>query len=216
MYLPAHFREERLEVLQGFIQEHGFATLVTLSPGGLVANHLPFLLDAGRGIRGTLRGHVARSNPVWKASRTDVDSLAVFQGPYGYISPSLYPTKAETGKVVPTWNYAVVHVYGPLCVIDDTEWLRTMVTDLTRRHESVRARPWAVTDAPGEFVEQMLKAIVGIEIPISRIEGKWKMSQNRPPADREGVVAGLRTDGGPAGSALAELVAEAQKSPAKG
>jgi transcriptional regulator len=216
MYLPAHFQEERLDVLHQFIRRHGFATLVTLGPDGLTANHIPFLLDTDRGTHGTLRGHVARSNPLWKASRTDMDSLAVFQGAYGYISPSLYPTKAETGKVVPTWNYAVVHAYGPLCVIDDTEWLRTMVTDLTNHHESVRARPWAVTDAPGEFVDRMLKAIVGIEIPISRLEGKWKVSQNRPPKDRSGVVAGLRAGGDEAGATLAELVAAAENEPAKG
>jgi transcriptional regulator len=210
MYLPAHFREERKDVLQGFIKKHGFATLVTLAADGLVANHIPFLLDPDRGPHGTLRGHVARSNPVWKAHRPDMEALAIFQGPDGYISPALYPTKAETGKVVPTWNYAVVHAYGPLRVFDDVEWLRHMVTELTDRHEAMRAQPWAVTDAPDDFIDPLLKAIVGIEIPITRIEGKFKMSQNRPPADRTGVKFGLRSSKNPEDAMVADLVEAAE------
>jgi transcriptional regulator len=210
MYLPAHFREERLDVLHDFIRLNGFATLVTLRADGLTADHIPFLIDVGRGTHGTLRGHVARSNPLWKSATPEAEALVIFQGPQGYISPSLYPTKAENGKVVPTWNYAVVHVHGPLRVIDDTEWLRRMVTDLTDRHEALRAKRWAVTDAPDDFISQMLKAIVGIEIPIARIEGKFKMSQNRPPADRAGVKFGLRASQSPQAAMVADLVEAAE------
>src|SRR5262249_27717352 len=148
------------EVLHAFIREHGFATLITMGPEGLTADHVPLLPDASAGPQGTLRGHVARSNPVWKTRRPDVGALAVFHGPQGYVTPAWYATKAETGKVVPTWNYTVVHAHGPLVIRDDAAWLRRLVTDLTERHESARANPWHVTDAPEDFIQQMLKAIV--------------------------------------------------------
>jgi len=213
MYLPAHFKEERPPVLHDLIRKHPFATLVTLGADGLTANHLPFEIDATAGAHGTLRGHVARSNPVWKSHRPEVEALAVFQGPHGYISPSYYATKAATGMVVPTWNYAVVHAYGPLRAIEDPAWLRRFVEQLTDRHEAERhaatgAPPWKVSDAPESFIEPMLKAIVGIEIPIARIEGKWKVSQNRPAEDRAGVVAVLRGSEDPVQRAMAELVRE--------
>ena len=192
MYVPAYFEETRPEVLHELIFEHSLAALVTLGSGGLNANHIPIELDPGPAPFGTLRGHVARGNPVWHDFSRDVEALAVFQGPQVYISPSWYQTKRETGKVVPTYNYVVVHAYGPMRIIEDRAWLRGLVERLTNRYEAGRAVPWKVTDAPADFVEQMLGAIVGIEIPLTRLRGKWKVSQNRPPADLDGVVKGLR------------------------
>jgi transcriptional regulator len=194
IYNPPHFREDRPEVLHAAIREHAFATLVAEGADGLIANHLPFLLDETRGV---LRGHVARANPVWKEARTDREALVIFQGPNAYITPSWYATKAATGKVVPTWNYLAVHVRGRLEFFDDTEKLRALVTDLTGKHEAGRAAPWAVTDAPAAFIDAALRAIVGVELAITRIDGKWKMSQNRDAADREGVRAGLRPENSP-------------------
>jgi transcriptional regulator len=198
MYLPKHFEETRLDVLRELIRAHPLGALVTLTPHGLDANHLPFELDADGGPFGTLRGHVARANPVWREVSADVEALVIFQGPGSYVSPAWYQTKQETGRVVPTWNYAVVHAHGPLRVVDDRAWLRDFVTRLTDRHESGRDDPWHVTDAPAEYLEGMLGAIVGIEIPLSRLTGKWKMSQNRPPHDRAGVVDALSRVGDPA------------------
>src|SRR5476651_152693 len=195
MYNPPHFEETRPEVLRDLIAAHPLGALVTLTPGGLDANHLPFEFATDGGPLGTLRGHVARANPVWKEFSRDVDVLVIFQGPGSYITPSWYETKKETGKVVPTYNYCTVHAHGPLRVHDDREWLRAMVTRLTQRFESTRPAPWAVADAPAEFIDKQLAAIVGLEIPISRLTGKWKVSQNRPAADQANVVAGLRERG---------------------
>ncbi len=209
MYDVAAFREDRVEVMHALIQAHPLATLVTMGAQGLEANHIPFLIDsasASDGAFGTLRGHVARANPVWRSFNADVDVLAVFQGPQGYITPSWYPSKAQHGKVVPTWNYAVVHAHGPLKIVDDAEWLRTLVTRLTRSQESSRAKPWQVTDAPPDYINTMLKAIVGIEIPVRRLQGKWKMSQNRLPQDRDGVIAGLEQRGDETGRALLQAL----------
>ena len=211
MYVPAHFKEERLPVLHGLIQEQPLATLITLGAAGLSANHIPLLLDADRGEHGTLVGHVARANPIWKDFRADTDALAVFSRPGAYISPSFYPSKRETGMVVPTWNYAAVHASGPLVVHDDAEWLRALVTRLTNTHEASSKVPWEVTDAPADFIDKMLKAIVGIEIPIRRIEGKWKVSQNRPAPDREGTIAGLHGTGDPEALHMADLVSQAHQ-----
>ena len=208
MYLPAHFHESRTEVMHELIRGHPFAMLVTLDASGLVADHIPMELDAAAGPLGTLRGHVARANPVWKAHRPNVDAMAVFQGPACYITPSHYATKAATGKVVPTWNYATVHAHGPLRAIEDAAWLRGLVERLTDRHEaSTGAVPWHVSDAPEAYIETLLRAIVGIELPIARLEGKWKVSQNRPAEDRAGVVAGL-AGGDTAERAMSELVRE--------
>lgn len=206
MYNPPVFREERIPVLHDLIRARAFAALVTLGPDGLSAEHIPLELDPAPGPFGTLRGHVARANPVWQTYRKDVDALAVFQGPEGYVTPSWYPTKQETGKVVPTWNYAVVHARGPMRVVEDREWLRALVTRLTDRHEDGRAQRWRVTDAPEDFVDGMLKGIVGLEIAIARLEGKWKMSQNRNAADRAGVVQGLRAAGDAGSAAVADQV----------
>ncbi len=206
MYLPAHFAESRPEVLATLIRSHPFGLLVTQNrDGGIDANSIPFVLDrSDAGTPGVLRGHVARANPLWQTARGDVDSLVVFQGPQGYVSPGWYPSKAEHGKVVPTWNYVMVQARGALRPIDDPEWLRAFVTRLTERHEGERTAPWAVSDAPADYIETMLRAIVGIEIELTSLTGKWKVSQNRPAADRAGVVAGLLREGGD--SALAAEV----------
>jgi transcriptional regulator len=191
MYLPAHFREDRVDVMHALIRECPLATLVTDGPDGLMANHLPMLIDPEPGPFGTLTGHLARPNSQWRSAGSA--ALAIFSGSDHYISPNWYPSKAEHGKVVPTWNYAVVHAHGTLEVHDDPEWLRTFVTRLTETHEAQFESPWSVTDAPADYIDGLLKGIVGIEIRIDRLEGKWKMSQNRPDADREAVARRLRT-----------------------
>ena len=206
MYNPSHFEETRPEVLRDLMVTHPLGALVTLGSTGLDANHIPFEFAVDGGPHGTLRAHVARANPVWKDFSRDFDALVIFQGPSSYITPSWYETKKETGKVVPTYNYCTVHVHGPLIVRDDREWLRGMVTRLTQRFESARPEPWAVADAPVDFIDQQLAAIVGIEIPISRIAGKWKVSQNRPAADRAKVVDGLQAQGAAESNAMAGLV----------
>jgi transcriptional regulator len=191
MYNPPHFREERPEVLLQAIRDIAFATLVNEGPDGIVANHLPFLLDPTRGV---LRGHVARANPVWKEARTDRAALVIFLGPDAYVTPSWYATKAATGKVVPTWNYLTVHARGRLEFFDDETRLHRLVSDLTERHEAARPQPWAVSDAPSGYVDTMLRAIVGVELAITQLDGKWKLSQNRDAADRDGVRAGLAAE----------------------
>ena len=209
MYVPSHFEETRPEVLRQLIHDHSLAALVTLGSEGLNANHIPLELDPVPAPFGTLRGHVARGNPVWRDFSRDVEALAVFQGPQAYISPAWYQTKRETGKVVPTYNYIVVHAYGPMRIIEDRAWLRGLVERLTNRYEAGRAEPWKVTDAPADFVEQMLGAIIGIEIPLTRLVGKWKVSQNRPSVDRDGVVTGLREMNDRAAQAMSGLVKKA-------
>ncbi len=207
MYLPTHFEETRSEVLHALLRSHPLGLLVTQGATGIEANGIPFVLDPdpGGGF-GTLRGHVARANPVWREARTDVESLVVFQGPQGYISPGWYASKAEHGKVVPTWDYVMVQARGRLRVIDDAAWLLAFVTRLTERHEAPLAAPWAVSDAPQDYIESMLRAIVGIEITLTALTGKWKLSQNRPAADRDGVVRGLGEVGGSDAAALAAQV----------
>jgi transcriptional regulator len=207
MYQPPHFREDRLAVQHALIRTHSLGLLVTAGPGGLQANHVPFLIDADGSEHGTLRVHLARANPQLQELTTVTECLVVFQGPQQYISPSLYPTKREHGKVVPTWNYITVHAWGQPRVIDDAAWLRRQVEDLTLHKEGSRPAPWTVSDAPEQFVAAQLKGIIGIEIPIARIEGKWKVSQNRPAVDQTGVVAGLRGNGDDA-EIMAALVAE--------
>ena len=209
MYQPPHFREDDLAAQHGLIRSRPLGTLVTIdAAGGLVANPLPFLLD-GASPLGTLRAHLARANRQWRDLQdggAPREALVIFQGVDGYVTPSWYATKREHGKVVPTWNYAAVHVGWPVRVIEDRAWLARQVADLTALKEAGRAEPWAVTDAPAPFVEAQLKGIVGLELPIARIEGKWKVSQNRPEPDRAGVVAGLNAEGDEATSAMARLV----------
>ena len=206
MYLPKHFEETRIDILHGLIHAHPLGALVTLTSRGLDANHIPFEVDSAPSPLGTLRGHVARANPMWREFSRDVDALVIFQGPGTYVSPAWYPTKQQTAKVVPTWNYAVVHAHGALTAIEDRAWLRAFVTALTDRHEASRPQPWRVTDAPADYIETMLGAIVGLELRITRLVGKWKMSQNRPAQDRAGVVDALRRAGGEAERAVADLV----------
>lgn len=191
MYSVEAFRETRIDVLHAQIEAHPLATLVTSTSDGLEANHIPLLLHADPSPLGTLRGHIARANPLWRTFKHGTEALAIFHGPQGYVTPSWYPSKAQHGKVVPTWNYAVVHAYGTLTFIDDAAWLRSFVTQLTASRESSLEKPWKVTDAPADYIDAMLKAIVGIEIPVTRLLGKWKLSQNRLPQDRAGVAAGL-------------------------
>lgn len=200
MYLPPKFALSPDDVAAA-LAAAGFAQLVTHGPDGLLVTPLPLLYDADRH---ALLGHVARANPHWHAE--GCPSVAVFTGPQSYVSPSFYATKAETGKVVPTWNYEVLNVFGPLTVHDDADWLRDLVGRLTDRHEADRARPWRVSDAPETFVAGQLNAIVGVEIPIDRVEAKSKMSQNQPARNRAGVVAGLSA-GSPMDQAVAQRVA---------
>jgi transcriptional regulator len=209
MYVPSHFAEARVEALQQLMREHALAVLVTLGADRLSANHIPLEYDPEPAPWGTLRGHVARANPVWRDFSAEVEALAVFQGPQRYITPSWYPTKAESGMVVPTYNYLVVHASGPLRVIHDPAWLRQLVGRLTRHFEAERPAPWQVTDAPEDFIAQQLHAIVGIEMPLTRLVGKWKVSQNRPRADREGVVRGLRESDDAEAAVMAHWVEEA-------
>lgn len=212
MYLPSHFEETRADVLQRLIRDHPLGALVTFGAGGLDANHIPFEYDPLPAPFGTLRAHVARANPVWREFSGDIEPLVIFQGPQVYITPSWYRTKKETGKVVPTFNYIVVHAYGAMRVFEDSDWLRKFVGGLTDRFEASRAQPWAISDAPEDFITMQLRAIVGIEIQLTRLIGKWKTSQNRPTADQEGVVAGLRESDDAVAHAMAAAVERNKKS----
>ncbi len=206
MYLPKHTEETRLDVLHALIAAHPFATLVTSGADGPVVNHLPFMIDTENSEFGVLRGHVARANPVWKDLADQAASIAVFQGPQAYISPNWYPSKHEHGKAVPTWNYAVVHAHGIPRVIEDPQWLVQHVTQLSDQHEAAQKLPWQVSDAPPDYIERMIGMIVGIEIPITRIVGKWKLNQHRTRADQLGMVAGLTAGADDRAHALADLM----------
>jgi transcriptional regulator len=200
MYLPSQFTETRPERLREVLSSAGLVTLVTMTDEGMEASHIPLFYHPepaadGSAPHGTLYGHLAKGNPQWRRFRNDVDALAIFQGSDAYITPSWYETKRESGKVVPTWNYVAVHAYGRLRAFDDREQLLQLVTRLTQKQEKPRPQPWAVTDAPADYIDAMLKGIVGLALPISRLEGKWKMSQNRNAADQAGVIAGLRAEG---------------------
>jgi transcriptional regulator len=195
MYQPAVFREDRLHVQHNLIQAYPLGLLITGSLSGLMANPIPFALDAAASTYGTLRAHLARANPQVQELASTQECLIVFQGSQDYITPSWYATKRETGKVVPTWNYATVHAWGRPHVIEDPRWLLHHLQELTQHQEQARATPWHVHDAPDAFIAAQLKGIVGIEIVIDRIEGKWKVSQNRPEQDRRGVLEGLREEG---------------------
>jgi transcriptional regulator len=192
VYLPPLFREDRIDAMHDAIRRSGLATLVTTTADGLIASHVPMLLDPDPAPYGTLVGHLARPNPQGRGAVGE--ALAIFLGVDAYITPSWYATKRATGKVVPTWNYVAIHAHGPIEFFNDRERLRDVVTRLTERHEAARDAPWAVTDAPADFIDGMLNGIVGFVLPIRRLEGKWKMSQNRPGEDRAGVVAGLEAE----------------------
>ncbi|MBI5439375.1 MAG: FMN-binding negative transcriptional regulator [Nitrosomonadales bacterium] len=204
MYIPKHFEQPRIEAMHELMRAQPLATLVTLSSGGLEANHIPLHLTDAPAPFGTLRGHVARANPLWRDFAQEVEALAIFHGPDAYITPSWYATKQETGRVAPTWNYAVVHAYGTLRTIDDAVWVREHLETLTDHHEVNLPKPWAVSDAPREFTDELIKAVVGTEIVITRLTGKWKASQNQPAQNRAGVIEGL---GGCAHRDAAEMAA---------
>lgn len=211
LYVPANFKEDRVLVLHEAIRHAGLATLVTSGPDGLIASHVPMVLDPEPAPFGKLYGHISRGNPQWRNVAAEIEALAMFVGPNAYISPSWYATKRQTGKVVPTWNYVAIHAYGKVQFFDEAERLLALVTKLTETHESRRAEPWAVSDAPEDFIRAQLKGIIGFELPIARLEGKWKMSQNRPAEDRAGVVAGLASEGGGVEQEVAEIVREVNK-----
>lgn len=185
MYIPDPFREDRPEVLHDAMRQIGFATLVTQN---LEANHLPMLLEGN-----VLRGHVARANTVWKSG--EGEALAIFLGPHAYVSPSWYPSKAETGKAVPTWNYIAVHARGRIRWLQDGDWLRAHVTALSNAHERARAKPWTIDEAPESYIAAMLKGIVGFELEITHLDGKVKLTQNRDAADRAAVAAAYEREG---------------------
>jgi len=206
MYTPSYFNETRVDVLQGLIRDYPFATVVVHSDAGLVSNHLPFELVGDD----VLHGHVARGNELRQADGAQV--LVIFRGPDGYISPNWYPSKQETHREVPTWNYAVVHVHGRLRVIEDALWLRTLLERLTDRHEAGLPAPWKVSDAPADHIEKSLHGIVGLEITIERIEGKFKLNQNHPKPNRIGVINGLRQRDGDGDAELADLMSQQEDS----
>ena len=207
MYLPKHFAVTEVPVMHAMMRKHPLATLVCHGPAGLDANHIPFLLADDSSPYGTLQGHIARANPLCKAGDLAQEVLVIFQGAESYISPSNYATKAEHGKVVPTWNYTAVHAYGRLRLIDDAAWIFAQISALTATHESSLPNPWSVSDAPADYIEKMLGAIVGIEITIDRLIGKWKVSQNQPPANQAGLIAALQQVGDP----MAELIQAQQQ-----
>ncbi|HEY0521471.1 MAG TPA: FMN-binding negative transcriptional regulator [Ilumatobacteraceae bacterium] len=196
MYVPAAFAEEDPDVVAAFLEHHPMAQLVTMTAHGLVATPLPMLYEPAPGGLGSLVGHVALANRQWDDSLTDVEALAIFTGANAYVSPNWYPSKRAHGKVVPTWNYETVHIRGRLVVHDDSAWKRSLVTRLTEHHESAFAAPWAVDDAPADYIESMLKAIVGVEVSITSIQAKRKLSQNRPADDIVGTIDGLTEVGG--------------------
>lgn len=195
MYLPQDFAESRSEELFRVVREHPFGILVTQTSTGLDANHLPFLLEEGRGPFGTLLAHVARANPIWQEVSEGAEVMVVFRGPHGYISPNWYPSKQETHRHVPTWNYEVVHAHGRVHIRDDERFVRGVVARLTRAHEAREPRPWKMSDAESDYLAEQLRQIVGIEVELTRLEGKRKLSQNRDVRDFEGVVRALEVRG---------------------
>lgn len=206
MYQPPHFREDNLAVQHALIKAHPLGLLVTFGSTGIEANPIPFVLDPSASALGTLKAHLSRANAQWRNFDPEQEALVIFQGPETYITPSWYAAKREHGKVVPTWNYAIVQARGRLTIKDDPDWLRQQIGALTNLQEAPRSEPWNVSDAPAPFVAAQLKGIVGIEIEIARIEGKWKVSQNRAEADRLGVSAGLRLSEDDASQRMADLV----------
>jgi transcriptional regulator len=210
MYNPPHFAETRHDVLVELIRQANIGELITLGPDGLQASTVPLLWEPD-GEHGRLVGHLARANQQWRTTDANVEALVIFRTVDAYVSPSYYASKAEHGKVVPTWNYVSVHVRGPLVIHDDRDWVRSLVSRLTDHHEEVRDMPWSIHDAPTDFIDKQLAAIVGIEIPISTLEGKQKLSQNRPAADIEGVIAGLQSRT-PSDQATAQAISAANLS----
>jgi transcriptional regulator len=211
MYTPPAFREDDLPTIHAEMRKIQLATLVTLTANGLVATHLPLMLDSEAGEYGTLYGHVARGNTQWSESLPEVEALAMFTASDAYVTPNWYPSKQDTGKVVPTWMYTAIHAYGKARFIDDVEWLRNFVTRLTDKHEAGSSQPWKVTDAPLAYVDSQLARIVGVELPISRLEGKWKFDQRSSEPDRQGVMAGLEASGTPGNLDAAAVMRKIQE-----
>jgi transcriptional regulator len=207
MYEPSHFKVEDREALFAVMRAHPLATLVTAGEGGLIANPVPFVLHADEGEQGVLRAHLARPNPQWQAIAAGAQTLVIFTGVERYVTPAWYASKREHGKVVPTWNYVTVQVRGLARAIEDAAWLRTQLESLTRQQEAPRAEPWSVSDAPEPFVAAQMRGIVGIEIEIASLVGKFKLSQNRQEADKRGVFNGLSADPESESQAMAQLVA---------
>ncbi|WP_027146484.1 FMN-binding negative transcriptional regulator [Mesorhizobium sp. WSM3626] len=205
MYTPPAFRDDDKDSLMATIRAARLANLVTATADGPLATPLPLFLDETEGEHGVIHGHLARANPQWRVPAIG-DGLAIFMGPDAYVTPAWYPTKQETGKVVPTWNYAAVHAYGPVEFFDDADRLLEVVTRLTNLHEGARAAPWAVSDAPPDFIQSQLRGIVGLRMPVIRLEGKRKMSQNRNAADRAGVTAGLAASERPSDREVSALI----------
>ncbi len=206
MYVPSHFKEDRVPELHAMMRAISIGTLITGGADGMEASHVPMLVDPEPGPYGTLRGHIARGNGQWKRAAAGAEALVAFLGPDAYVTPAWFAAKRETGKVVPTWNYIAVHAYGPLHFFADREPLLDIVTRLTAAHEGKRAEPWSVTDAPADYIDGMLKAIVGFELPIARLEGKWKLSQNKSAADIAGVRDGLAGEPDEDAAALARAM----------
>ncbi len=195
MYIPSYFKPEEIAAVHEMMARTGFVSLVTNTADGLVATQAPVLLDPAAGEHGVLRGHIARANPQWKTALAEQEALAIFTGPHGYVSPQWYASNREHGRVVPTWNYAVVHAYGPVTFSGDRDLLLEIVTRLTEKHEAGFEHPWKVSDAPADYIEGLLKAIVAFKMPITRLEASWKLSQNKSEADRRGVTEGLQERG---------------------
>lgn len=206
MYIPKFNEETRLDVMHALIETQPLATLVTMSNSGLIATHLPMVLARSEGPHGTLRGHLSRANSQWRNLNPSIEALAIFSGAHHYISPSWYPEKAEDGKVVPTWNYAVVHAYGPLKIIEDPAWLLSHLNTLVTQHESSFPTPWKTSDAPSDYIASQIKGIVGLELPITRIEGKWKVSQNKSERTLHAVEQGLEDLNTPEALAMRDLI----------
>jgi transcriptional regulator len=206
MFMPDHFRVEDAGEMHALMRARPFAALVSMTPSGLYGTHLPTVVkDEGR--FGTIECHLARANPHWKDLAKGSEAMMIFQGAEGYITPNWYATKAQTGKAVPTWNYAIVHAYGRPAIMSDKEWLKRHVTELSAQQERSEPQPWAVSDAPENYIDVMLRGIVGFRFEITRLEGKWKMSQNREPQDRLGVIDGLKARASGDDIEIAEAVA---------
>ncbi len=211
MYIPRHNEEKRVAVMQALMVSHPLATLVTLGTHGLFASHIPMVFEDDGSEFGRLKGHISRANTQWRDFSPTVDALAIFAGDQHYVSPTWYSENGEHAEQVPTWNYAVVHAYAPLKVIEDEQWLLAHVTSLTNIHEAGFPAPWKVSDAPKDFIGSLLKGIIGLELPIRRLEGKWKVSQNRTAREKQGVIDGLTKLNTPESLAMKALVEERQK-----
>jgi transcriptional regulator len=211
MYNPPSFAEHDVAVMQAFIEAHPLGALVTASARGLFATHLPLVLDRELGTHGTLQGHIARANPHHELAGEVAEALVLFSGADAYVTPTMYASKAKHGKVVPTWNYVAVHAHGTLRFVREPDALRRHLGRLTARHEASKPRPWSIADAPADYIEKQLGAIVGVEIEITRLEGKWKMSQNRSAEDVNGVIEGLGASEDEREREVAEIVRERRK-----